>query len=94
MPRMDKLSEYRTTWFDDGDKGGVTYVRTQIVSWTHDTVTLNSGGYETVTTKRKMNQAANQFALGFGVYQRKGKWYVDDAQGNVHEFHDGITLRR
>ena len=94
MPHMHKLSNYRTTWFNEGDKGGVTYVRTQIVSWTQDTVTLNSGGYETVTTKRKMNQAANQFALGFGVYQRKGKWYVDDAQGNVHEFHDGITLRR
>ena len=94
MPHMHKLSNYRTTWFAEGTTGGVTYAEIQIVSWTHDTVTLNSGGYETVTTKRKMNQAANQFALGFGVYQRKGEWYVDDAQGNVHEFRDGITLRR
>lgn len=77
MPRMDKLSKYRTT-FETGDHGGsVTYVRTRIVAWDKDgNVTLNSGGWRTITTKRKMCQAARQFTLGYAVYQVKGEWFV------------------
>jgi len=77
MARSDKLSTYRTTWEREGNRGSVTYVRTRIVAWEGDIVTLNSGGWQTVTTKRKMNQAANQFALRFCVFQRKGEWFVD-----------------
>lgn len=76
MPRMDKLSEYRTTWAEDAAGGVVTYVRTRIVEWTADTVTLRTGGWDTVTTRRKMNQAARQFGLPFSVYRRKGESFV------------------
>lgn len=77
MSGMSKLSNYRTTWEHDANSGSVTYVNTRIVSWDGDTVTLNSGGWMTVTTKRKMCQAANQFGLRFCVFQRKGEWYVN-----------------
>ena len=90
MPRMDKLSNYRTTW----DNNGVTYVSTRIVSWDDNTVTLNSGGWQTATTKNKMNQAANQFGLGFGVYQRKGDWFVRLKDGSESPFFDGIRIPR
>jgi len=40
------------------------------------TVTLNSGGWRTVTTKARMNQAANQFGLEYTVYQEKDDWFV------------------
>lgn len=78
MARTDKLSNYRTTvWLSSGGNAGtVTYVRTQIVDWTEDTIALRTGGWKSVTTKRKMNQAARQFGLGYGVHQRKGEWYV------------------
>jgi hypothetical protein len=104
MPRTDKLSNYRTTW----DNSGVTYVSTRIVAWDDDSVTLNSSGWRTVTTKRKMCQAASQFGLGFVVSQRKGEWYVTrlgrspegypsacEQHGAVElPFHDGITFPR
>jgi len=77
MARMDKLSTYKTTVEVEGDKGSVIYVNTKIVAWDGDNITLNSGGWQTVTTKRKMCQASNQFGLRFTVYQRKGIWYVD-----------------
>jgi hypothetical protein len=38
-----------------------------------------------------MNQASNQFDLGFGVYQRKNQWYVD-WKGATFEFVDGMIL--
>ena len=101
MARNDKLSTYRTTWHQNG----VAYIRTRIVAWDGDTVTLNSDGWQTVTTKRKMNQAANQFGLRFCVYQKRGEWFVDiknraytldgDApywQGLAIPFRDGMTF--
>lgn len=95
MPRMDRLSEYRTTIAaNDSGETVVTYVRTPIVAWTHERVRLRSGGYETVTTKRKMNQAARQFNLGFSVYQRDHDWYVTLPTGETVEFRDGMEFLR
>lgn len=94
MPRMDKLSSYRTTVVENGDDLAVTYVSTAIVKRNGNKITLNSGGWETVTTKRKMNQAARQFALGYSVYQNKFKWYVATPKGETVPFYDGMTFDR
>ena len=94
MPNTNKLSNYRTTISTNDGKTSITYVNTAIVSFDADTVTLNSGGYQTVTTKRKMNQASNQFCLGYGVYQKDYHWYVDLPNGKTVEFYDGITINR
>jgi hypothetical protein len=39
-------------------------------------VTLDHGGHMTNTTKLRMNQTANQFGLGFRVYQKNFDWFV------------------
>lgn len=39
-------------------------------------VRLNTGGYFTKTTKKRMNQFAEMFNLGFRVYQEVGEWFV------------------
>jgi hypothetical protein len=41
-----------------------------------------------------MCQAANQYALGFSVYQRKGDWFVRDRAGREFAFYDGIVIER
>jgi hypothetical protein len=88
------LSNYATTWTtDDNGNGRVTYHQTTIVEWTPETITLRTGGHHTVTTKKKMNQAAAQFGLGFHMRMYHGTWLVDDGSGEV-PFHDGIVLRR
>lgn len=109
MPRMDRLSPYRTTWEEGLHGGSVTYVSTKIVSWdTEKNVTLNSGGWQTVTTKRKMVQASRQFALGYSVFQTKGVWEVcvfgrspegyqsasKDHGAIYFPYYDGITFNR
>lgn len=76
MPRMDKLSNYRTTIAVREGTTIITYIATPIVAFDRDKIVLNTGGYKSVTTKRKMNQAAHQFNLPYGVYQKKGKWFV------------------
>jgi hypothetical protein len=73
---MDKLSSHATTIAADGDAMVVTYHRTQIVRFTEGAITLCMGGYDTVTTRRKMNQAAAQFRLPFSVYRDKGETFM------------------
>jgi len=54
--------------------------------------TLNSGGWNTATTKLRMNQAAAQFSLGFHVRQRDGTWYVITTNGKEFVFYDGMEF--
>ena len=63
------------------------------------TITLNSGGYRTATTKRRMNEVSKEDDLGFKVYQKNGDWYVDITQkprgkwqSDTLDFIDGITM--
>ena len=55
----------------------VTYHGTDVVTvGPNGSVGLSTGGWRTVTTKARMNQASNQFDLGYTVYQEKGDWFV------------------
>ena len=65
----------RKTTQDDPQLSVVLY-NTEVVRVERDRITLNHGGYKTVTTKARMNQAANQYGLGYTVYQEKGEWFV------------------
>jgi len=70
---------------------GVIFVRyhlTDIVKIEVDRITLDTRGYFTSTTKRRMNQAAETYELGYVVYQRKGKWYVN-YKNEVFQFGSG-----
>lgn len=72
----------------------IRYHNTDIVSFTSDTVTLNSGGWRTATTKRRMNEVAETFGLGFQVWQHSGDWFVRRPDGGEMPFADSMTLGR
>lgn len=93
MSRNDKLSNYKTAVYDAKGFTNVLYHNTIVVSYNDESISLNSGGYRTVTTKRKMNQASNQFNLEYSVFQKKGDWYVT-YRGLTVPFEDGIMLMR
>ena len=44
-------------------------------------LTLNSGGFMTKTTKKRINQFFDMFGLPFSLYQKKGEWYVTRTDG-------------
>lgn len=90
----DRLSPYHTTWYEGDEHGGVTYHSTNIVSWKDNKVTLNSDGWETVTTKRKMNQASKMFCLGYSVFQKDFEWFVNLPNGETVPFKDNMTFER
>ena len=72
----------------------VTYQNTRVVDVTTEHITLDTGGWKTVTTKLRMNQASVQFNLGYTVYQQKGQWFVG-YRGVTRPFdQDEIILER
>lgn len=85
----NKLGTHATTVTMDGDTVIVTYHNTNIVKVSPDKIILDSGGWFTQTTKRRMNQASEQFNLGFRVYQNKGKWFAK-LNDRISQFQDGV----
>lgn len=71
----------------------VIYHKTVVVAFDATRIILSSGGYETVTTKRRMNQASNQSGLGYSVSQENYKWYVR-YKGRKIAFTDATILDR
>jgi len=56
----------------------VTYHMTEVFTFNHRTreVSLNTGGWFTVTTKQRMNMMSEELNLGFGISQVRGNWYI------------------
>ncbi len=83
------------TWvFERRDANGDSCVvvilhSTPIVTYHEDgTVSLNTGGYRTTTTKARMNEVLPQFIR---VSQIRREWYVY-VSGEREKFYDGIRL--
>lgn len=94
MSRSNQLSMYKTSIFNEEGMTKVVYHSTPIVSFDSETIILNTGGWQSVTTKRKMNQASSQFGLGFSVTQKNFEWFIN-FKGETFPFDkDVMTLER
>ena len=47
---------------------------------------LFDGGWQTVTTKSRLNALCNEFATGFSVFQKNWDWFVSDFKNVKKEF--------
>jgi hypothetical protein len=72
----------------------VTYHHTTIVECGHNGIILNSGGWYTLTTKQRMNQASEELDLGFRIHQEDFLWYVTLRDGKVIPFRDGMVIKK
>ena len=95
--KVPKLSKKERDWqrgkvgtkikIDNEGTINVIYHNTNILQYSTDgNVILNTGGWDSSTTKRRMNQASELYDLGFYVYQRNYEWYVKNVNGNVQHF--------
>ena len=51
-----------------------------------DTLQICDAGWQTVTTKSRLNALCNEFAYGCYVFQKNFDWFLGDADGNVLPF--------
>ena len=55
-------------------------------------LSLYDGGWQSNTTKSRLNALCNELATGFSVFQKNWNWFVSDFQNTVVDFTDGITV--
>ena len=53
---------------------------------------LYDGGWQSNTTKSRLNALCNEFATGFGVFQKNWNWFISDFQGVAKPFFDGAIV--
>ena len=98
MGQQSKVGKVATHVMVTNGRISVRYHDTLVVDITPESITLDSGGWRTATTKTRMNQASNQFGLGYIVYQKAHTWFVDvvgiDGGYLTLRFFDGISFAR
>ena len=82
---------------DGGTIGAESHVYlhgNHIATYTHKIKELQlfDGGWQSNTTKSRLNALCYEFAIGFGVFQKNWEWFVSDFSDNKKEFADGITV--
>jgi len=82
-----------TVFTDDAGLYSTVYLHgNKIASYSHvdrDLVLLD-GGWQSVTTKSRLNALCDEFAPGFGVFQKNWVWFLSDRLNNmVHPFQSG-----
>ena len=76
MSQIHTIGKYATNISRHGENTIVTYHSTPVVCFDNQAVLLSTDGWKTATTKLRMNQASNEFNLGFSVYQKDYEWFV------------------
>ena len=79
---------------ENGSSLEVYYHNTCVVLLSNKYITLDTGGWWTVTTKLRMNQASNEYNLGYQVYQKDYAWFVTHKGETIPFTGNRITLKR
>ena len=93
MSQTNRISKNNTKIVRNDDGSTSVFLHgTEIVKiWNSGEITLNSGGWMTVTTKARMNQVSNEWNLHFQVFQTKNVWFVS-TPSDVLKFKDGMSI--
>ena len=69
-----------------------------LIAWldhTSQTLALSSAGWNTVTTKSRLNALLYEFNTGIRVFQKNFDWFVTDFTGKkTVDFYDGILVTK
>lgn len=94
MSQTYKIGSHKTTIYTNEE--GLTCVKywnTDVIKFNESKIILNSGGYYTVTTKTRINQAFNQYNLNCSLFQKKGEWFVKQNE-KVIPFLNNMVISR
>jgi hypothetical protein len=87
-----RIANNTAEWMDEYGNRYIRLHRTDIISFLADgTVRLTTNGWQTVTTKERMNKHLQTWS----IYQRDYVWYIRDLlNGSEEEYFDGMILPR
>ena len=73
------------TTFDNTIENCFVYLHgNHIATYNHvdRSLSLLDGGWQTVTTKSRLNALCSEFKPGFGVFQKNWQWFISDRLNN------------
>ena len=53
---------------------------------------LFDGGWQSNTTKSRLNALCNEFATGFSVFQKNWEWFISDFSNHKKDFINGAIV--
>ena len=71
---------------ETGAREAVVHLHGNHIATIGDTLQICDAGWQTLTTKRRLNALCNEFAEGCYVFQRNFDWFLGDVDGNVLPF--------
>ena len=71
---------------ETGAREAVVHLHGNHIATVGDTLQICDAGWQTVTTKSRLNALCNEFAEGCYVFQRNFDWFLGDVDGNVRPF--------
>lgn len=94
MAIQNQVGTHKTTIYTEDEMTKVKYWYTDVVSFNHKEIILDTGGHWSNTTKTRMNQASVQYGLGYRVYQKNWDWFVEYNNKTIEFESDGLVLER
>lgn len=94
MASLSRVGSHATSIRSDGNAVVVRYHSTDVVKFSPKTITLNTGGHFTHSTKTRMNQTSNQYNLGYRVYQKNYDWFVKYKNKDIEFKRNKLSFRR
>ena len=84
-------SQSNTTVFNDNEGNTFVTLHGNLIAtiFANHNIKLSSCGWQTVTTKSRLNAILDTFLHGLGIFQKDFVWYIGD-----DEFFDGYTIMR
>ena len=77
--------------FSSGENLAIIYINTIVFKKIKNTITLNSDGWHTMTTKKHINTGFDMVGKKAFVFQKNYEWYIND-NGTIKDYQDNITL--
>ena len=71
---------------ETGAREAVVHLHGNHIATIGDTLQICDAGWQTVTTKSRLNALLNEFAEGCYVFQKNFDWFLGDSDGNVLPF--------
>ena len=83
-----------TTVITEDNESKVMLHGNHIATYNHTLKELElfDGGWQSNTTKSRLNALCAEFAMGFGVFQKNWQWFISDFQGVAKPFFDGAIV--
>ena len=90
------IGTHRTVVTVIGDATHCIYHNTSVAKLCHKygSIELNSGGYRTRTTAKRMNQCLSEWGFRARVVQRDFEWFIDYGDGERLPYFDGMRVHR